>query len=168
PSSMSSTSSLTPSGLHIISLADNTPVILGRGHESQVRITDVSISRKHASIRYENGHVWIQDLMSKFGTLVSVRGGEVPLPSDGAPTAIQVGRTLFSLSCVPSVKLPASFDVDDAKGSFWAGRSGELVKVWYGNGDFRSENEFVKINHPTEASFGREDPRVEVTMVFDK
>ncbi|KAF4734027.1 hypothetical protein FOZ62_024958, partial [Perkinsus olseni] len=117
PSSMSSTSSLTPSGLHIISLADNTPVILGRGHESQVRITDVSISRKHASIRYENGHVWIQDLMSKFGTLVAVRGGEVPLPSDGAPTAIQVGRTLFSLSCVPSVKLPASFDVDDAKDS---------------------------------------------------
>ncbi|EER04075.1 membrane associated RING finger, putative [Perkinsus marinus ATCC 50983] len=116
-SSMSSTSPLTPSGLHIISLADSSPVVLGRGHESQVRITDVSISRKHASLRYENGHVWIQDLMSKFGTLVAVRGGEVPLSADGAPTAIQVGRTLFSLSCIPSVKLPASFDVDDAKDS---------------------------------------------------
>ncbi|KAF4659740.1 hypothetical protein FOL47_007466 [Perkinsus chesapeaki] len=117
PTSMSSTSSLTPSGLHVISLADNTPVVIGRGHESQVRITDVSISRKHASLRYENGHVFIQDLMSKFGTLVAVRGNEIPLPADGAPTAIQVGRTLFSLSCTPSIKLPDSFDVDDAKDS---------------------------------------------------
>lgn len=34
--------------------------------------------------------------MSKFGTLVAVRGGEVPLSADGAPTAIQVRCLCFS------------------------------------------------------------------------
>lgn len=45
----------------------------GRGHESDVRIPDVSISRYHATIRFVEGHFQLEDHNSKFGTLVSLR-----------------------------------------------------------------------------------------------
>lgn len=45
----------------------------GRGHESDLRIADVSISRLHAVIRYQDGAFCLQDHNSKFGTLVALR-----------------------------------------------------------------------------------------------
>eukprot|EP00403_Amphidinium_massartii_P009631 CAMPEP_0178421864 /NCGR_PEP_ID=MMETSP0689_2-20121128/26871_1 /TAXON_ID=160604 /ORGANISM="Amphidinium massartii, Strain CS-259" /LENGTH=417 /DNA_ID=CAMNT_0020043397 /DNA_START=47 /DNA_END=1300 /DNA_ORIENTATION=- len=85
-------------GLHVISLADKV-LKLGRGHESHVRIADVSISRCHAIIRYQNGAFLLEDNKSKFGTLVAMkkpRALEV-----GANTSIQMGRTVLSLSLQP-------------------------------------------------------------------
>lgn len=44
---------------------------LGRGHESDVRVSDISVSRFHAVLKYENdSHFYLQDNLSKFGTLV--------------------------------------------------------------------------------------------------
>ena len=45
---------------------------LGRGHESDVRVSDISVSRCHAILKYdENDHAFsLEDNLSKFGTLV--------------------------------------------------------------------------------------------------
>ena len=43
---------------------------LGRGHECEVRITDISVSRNHALIRNNMDGFYIYDNKSKFGTLV--------------------------------------------------------------------------------------------------
>lgn len=45
---------------------------LGRGHESDVRVSDISVSRCHALVKYnaENGRFYLEDNLSKFGTLV--------------------------------------------------------------------------------------------------
>jgi hypothetical protein len=44
---------------------------LGRGHESDVRVSDISVSRCHAVLKYENDHhFYLEDNLSKFGTLV--------------------------------------------------------------------------------------------------
>ena len=45
---------------------------LGRGHESDVRVSDISVSRCHALIKYnhQNGRFYLEDNLSKFGTLV--------------------------------------------------------------------------------------------------
>ncbi|CAE7682756.1 March7, partial [Symbiodinium pilosum] len=59
-------------GLHVISLAEKV-LKLGRGHDSDVRIADVSISRCHAMIRYSQGNFVLQDNDSKFGTLVAMK-----------------------------------------------------------------------------------------------
>jgi pSer/pThr/pTyr-binding forkhead associated (FHA) protein len=51
----------------------NTPeagIKLGRGHECEIRITDISVSRKHAYIKIQNNEFFILDNNSKFGTLV--------------------------------------------------------------------------------------------------
>lgn len=83
-------------GLHVVSLAETKLLKLGRGHESNVRIADVSISRLHATIRYQKGSFVLEDHNSKFGTLVAMKK---PRPLDhGSAISIQVGRTVLSLS----------------------------------------------------------------------
>jgi len=82
-------------GLHIISLAEKM-LKIGRGHESDVRIADVSISRCHATIRFERGHFILEDNNSKFGTLVAMKKPRLLEP--GCSLSIQMGRTVLSLS----------------------------------------------------------------------
>lgn len=46
---------------------------MGRGHESDLRVSDISVSRCHAILKYDvNGSdkYYIEDNLSKFGTLV--------------------------------------------------------------------------------------------------
>ena len=50
--------------IHIISLTDD-PITIGRGHESDVRINDISVSRSHASLKY-NGTYWTRSASSSF------------------------------------------------------------------------------------------------------
>lgn len=89
--------------VHLIRLSEGEKIILGRGHDSDIRINDISVSRKHASIEFSNSSVIIKDLYSKFGTLVlqhnDIRMTETPL-------FIQIGRTLGKFSVEkPSMKL---------------------------------------------------------------
>lgn len=92
-------------GLHVISLAEKA-LVLGRSRESDVRIADVSISRCHATIRYENGQILLQDHDSKFGTLVAMRGPQQLQASK--PLSLQVGRTLLSLSLAEAAAAPTA------------------------------------------------------------
>lgn len=45
---------------------------MGRGHDSDLRINDISVSRLHAMIKYKDGKFLLEDNISKFGTLVLV------------------------------------------------------------------------------------------------
>jgi len=46
---------------------------IGRGHDADLRINDISVSRFHAVIKFKNNQFVIADNVSKFGTLVLVR-----------------------------------------------------------------------------------------------
>ena len=62
--------------IYIIYFIRNVPnevvkISMGRGHEADVRIADISISRKHAIFSLEGkNELWIKDDGSKFGTMV--------------------------------------------------------------------------------------------------
>jgi pSer/pThr/pTyr-binding forkhead associated (FHA) protein len=44
---------------------------VGRGHDADIRVTDISVSRFHAKInRSEDGSFYVEDNKSKFGTLL--------------------------------------------------------------------------------------------------
>jgi len=47
---------------------------LGRGHESELRVSDISVSRCHAIVKYdkERKGYFLEDNLSKFGTLIMV------------------------------------------------------------------------------------------------
>ena len=56
--------------VYFIKMAEET-VVLGRGQIANVRLADISISRKHTTFRLTKGkQIYIVDENSKFGTLV--------------------------------------------------------------------------------------------------
>lgn len=77
--------------IHVITLGDDQ-ITIGRGHESDVRINDISVSRTHASLKYDKttGRLMLSDLNSKFGTLVMIKK---PLEIKTKKIHLQIGRT---------------------------------------------------------------------------
>jgi hypothetical protein len=75
-----------------------SPVSIGRGHESDVRIDEISVSRSHATLKIKKGGVYLSDSDSKFGTLVEVTRG-ISMTSDSELT-VQTGKTLLTLSLI--------------------------------------------------------------------
>ncbi len=56
--------------VYVVNLdSDKNSLIIGRGHESDIRISDISVSRSHAKITREKDGFILQDQNSKFGTL---------------------------------------------------------------------------------------------------
>ena len=52
---------------------DKTVFRLGRGHDSDLRVNDISVSRCHAILKYIDNQFYIEDNLSKFGTLVLLK-----------------------------------------------------------------------------------------------
>ena len=77
--------------IHVIQLTGEE-LTIGRGHESDVRINDISVSRKHAILKYntEDGTLLLRDLKSKFGTLILIKK---PLLIKEKKIHLQIGRT---------------------------------------------------------------------------
>jgi len=69
---------------------------MGRGHDSEVRVNDISVSRCHAIIKYKPEGFYIEDNKSKFGTLVLLKES-YPLNLEYT-SAVQVGRTVVSFT----------------------------------------------------------------------
>lgn len=64
--------------IHVVNMLNTNEIKLGRGHDADVRVTDISVSRLHAHLKKtEKGYFVLEDNHSKFGTLVMVRN---PLP----------------------------------------------------------------------------------------
>lgn len=105
-------------GLHVVSLAEKA-LTLGRGHDSDVRIADVSISRCHAKIRFQNGGFILEDNESKFGTLVAIKKPRMLCPGEGH-ISIQLGRTVLRLDpgtagVTPLASLPGNSNAQDER-----------------------------------------------------
>mmetsp|Transcript_16808 Transcript_16808/g.16697 ORF Transcript_16808/g.16697 Transcript_16808/m.16697 type:complete len:154 (-) Transcript_16808:2-463(-) len=83
-------------GVYIVTFNENSTAKLGRGHECEVRISDISVSRCHATIQFSNGNFTIEDNNSKFGTLLQVTD-PLPLLANSA-IALQAGRTVLAVS----------------------------------------------------------------------
>jgi len=84
-------------GIHVIKMENKNSIRLGRGHDSDIRITDISVSRCHAFIKLERGEFYIDDNNSKFGTLVHLKKA-FTVPADIPDVSLQVGRTVVSLT----------------------------------------------------------------------
>lgn len=93
---------------HIINtkdLVDNPEkkIRIGRGQDSDVRVVDdISVSRNHAFIhRDANGHYYLTDNNSKFGTLMQLQYpvflSSKAFANSSHPLTIQQGKTLMSL-----------------------------------------------------------------------
>lgn len=82
-------------GMHSASLKECNSVMLGRGHDSQIRIGDISVSRCHARIKYFQGQFVLEDNNSKFGTLVQVNSVDL---TKGETISLQSGRSYLQFT----------------------------------------------------------------------
>jgi pSer/pThr/pTyr-binding forkhead associated (FHA) protein len=65
----------------MISMNKKSSLRIGRGHESDIRIPDISVSRFHALISFQNSNFYLEDNTSKFGTLIEL-SGETPVTQE--------------------------------------------------------------------------------------
>jgi len=85
-----------PLSIHILIFnEEGNSFILGRGHESDIRVSDISVSRSHSKIILKNNEFILEDLGSKFGSLVLAKD---PIEIDESSKTLQIGRTLLSCS----------------------------------------------------------------------
>ena len=81
--------------IHTVTIkSDKKQFQLGRGHESDLRINDISVSRRHACIEYRNDGFYLVDFKSKFGTLV-LQSHNVEVPEHSNQN-VQIGRTIVT------------------------------------------------------------------------
>ena len=81
--------------LYIISLDKQNKIKIGRGHDSDVILTDISVSRIHSILTIDNKNIFLEDNNSKFGTLILCQTPNIKL-IENLPLYFQVGRTFFN------------------------------------------------------------------------
>ena len=87
----------TSRNIHMLTVTEKKNEFkLGRGHESEVRINDISVSRCHAIIKCKTDGFYVEDNCSKFGTIVLLKDN-LKLEEDHT-MAVQVGRTVLSFT----------------------------------------------------------------------
>ena len=82
--------------MYIIHLKDKQNIKLGRANDSDVRMTDISVSRNHATLKLFNGYLYLQDNSSKFGTLIGLNNNVLISPNK--QLAVQCGRLYLLLN----------------------------------------------------------------------
>ena len=60
-------------GFIIFKFDDDNEITLGRNQSNEIKLKDISVSRKHCYIIKRNGKLFIKDLNSKFGTLKYIK-----------------------------------------------------------------------------------------------
>jgi hypothetical protein len=83
-------------GLHMVYLDEGQNGSLGRGHDCDIKISDISVSRKHCRVKLLGNEFFLEDSKSKFGTLVGLTNS-VWIRNQTEIT-VQVSRTVFHLA----------------------------------------------------------------------
>ena len=80
--------------LFVINLDFNNKIRIGRGHDADINLLDVSISRLHSTLTIDKKkNIFIEDNNSKFGTLILVQSKLKLI--ENLPLFIQTGRTFL-------------------------------------------------------------------------
>lgn len=83
--------------IYILNFDEKSSLRLGRSNDSDVKISDISVSRYHCIFKiWENGEISILDNKSKFGSLILLNHPYMPIyykPN----LALQIGRSTFKI-----------------------------------------------------------------------
>ena len=104
--------------IYVVSLEKNKKIKIGRGHECEILLSDISISRIHSHLIIENKKVFLEDNDSKFGTLVFIQNPKLKLSQD-LPLFIQIGRTSIELKIKKDFKLFSCCDIEEKNSIFY-------------------------------------------------
>ena len=97
--------------IHIISLDNKKSIIIGRDNECELSLNNLFISRYHCFIRKREGELFLEDNLSKYGTLVLIQNNNI-IMNDLLPLKIQINNIYIKIK----VSLPISFKCCDNHG----------------------------------------------------
>ena len=80
--------------IYVVSLNESKKIKIGRGHNSNILLSDISVSRVHCKMVIEGKNIYLEDNNSKFGTLILIQTPTIKLV-ENLPLYFQVGRTFF-------------------------------------------------------------------------
>eukprot|EP00826_Nyctotherus_ovalis_P051862 TRINITY_DN6508_c0_g1_i15.p2 TRINITY_DN6508_c0_g1~~TRINITY_DN6508_c0_g1_i15.p2 ORF type:complete len:305 (-),score=51.18 TRINITY_DN6508_c0_g1_i15:1059-1973(-) len=81
--------------LHVLVLNENSIATIGRASDCSIAIGDVSVSRHHATLKLQNGQIYLSDSNSKFGTLIKIKDSLELTPN--RVHSVQAEGTVISL-----------------------------------------------------------------------
>ncbi|CAD8099012.1 unnamed protein product [Paramecium primaurelia] len=84
-------------GVYIINFGTKKELRIGRNHEVEISIADISVSREHAHLKFVGDKVILSDKKSKFGTLVLLQKN-ITLQPQLSGLEIQIKRTLIKIN----------------------------------------------------------------------
>jgi hypothetical protein len=85
--------------LFVLNLDKQEEINIGRFTECDLRINEISVSRYHSKIYKKANKVYIEDLQSKFGTLIKIPEKGLLLDRHQRGTiSLQTGRTFVQVS----------------------------------------------------------------------
>ena len=90
--------------IYIINLSKDKKIKVGRGHESNILLSDISVSRVHCLLNVENDSIYLEDNNSKYGTLVLIQTQKINL-AENIFLNLQIGRSFINCKVKKPFKL---------------------------------------------------------------
>ena len=90
--------------IYVINLDKEKKIKMGRGHDANILLSDISVSRVHCFLNIDNNNVFLEDNNSKYGTLVLVQTTKINL-AENIFLNLQIGRTFISCKIKKPFKL---------------------------------------------------------------
>ena len=90
--------------IYIINLDKEKKIKLGRGHEANVLLSDISVSRVQFLLNIENNNIYLEDNNSKYGTLVLIQTSKINLV-ENLFLNLQIGRSFINCKVKKPFKL---------------------------------------------------------------
>ena len=81
--------------IYVINLDKKKDIKIGRGHEANIILSDISVSRVHCLLNVYNKNVYLQDNEAKYGTLVLVQTSRLNI-IDNIDLNLQIGRSFIN------------------------------------------------------------------------
>ena len=81
--------------IYIVNLDKKKEIKIGRGHEANIILSDISVSRVHCILNVYNKNVYLQDNEAKYGTLVLVQTQRLNI-IDNVELNLQIGRSFIN------------------------------------------------------------------------
>ena len=81
--------------IYVINLDKKKDIKIGRGHEANIILSDISVSRVHCVLNVYNKNVYLQDNEAKYGTLVLVQTPRLNI-IDNIDLNLQIGRSFIN------------------------------------------------------------------------
>ena len=168
--------------IYVINLNKKKDIKIGRGHEANIILSDISVSRVHCVLNVYNKNVYLQDNEAKYGTLVLVQTPRLNI-IDNIDLNLQIGRSFINCKNKTPFKLFKCCDNNNEVinyNSYFKQNSKKIgmkkihtVKTEIDEEEKEKEKEFIlenkeNIDNNTQTPKKKEEPIMEIDIGVDE